>query len=961
MPVTLRRFFILIQLASIAMSGNAQDVRPGPYRVSLKGASFLLTGTDGSSCTYDGKFTVLYCAADPQKQLRRGDLGYKKRTNETETLLYNIPTWGKAEKFAIDTTRHIEDGANPLVDRGFGAGRTANYFSAGTAIPVVASGATLKDSVIEWMFPENDTFSISARVILKAGAYPKIELSITPKIKGWFSAGYTGAPAFDIRDCQEIWQPLIWQELRFPNLPYLSEAFRCPIPTTFVTHDNVTIGIVADPAAIPFEPIPTSDNSNFGVLVRNARGDAQPILFAPVLGNKNSNMNAGDAYHFTMYIFQEKADIDASYEILARTLFGFKDHRYNTTVNLNTTIENMTAYCMSPYAMFVDSLRGSSYATDVPGAVKNISGLHPLSVAILSDDENIYRQRARPMLEYGLSRERFLFSTNQAVKGQGTSSRLHGPGVPLSDLSTTYTFSGNRMSFIRDAAIKLYDTRENRILNLDATSYAVTWQNALYLYRATKDTGYLRLARQGADDYLRTRVAVRQKDFNTDTLSGGMFFWTSYTNQFMELYLLFKTTGDKRYLDAAWDGARHFAQFCWLTPVIPDTKVVVNKGGLVPRYRTGDRFKDMRMPEELVDAWRVSEIGLTSESSATSSGHRAIFMANHAPFLMRIAAEKNDRFLHDIARSAVVGRYESFPGYHINAGRTTAFEKKDFPERSLQELNAVTSLHYNHPWAHVAMLYDYLLADVYYVSKRAIDFPVEYAEGYAYCRSFIFGVNPGKFYNEDHVRLFMPKDIVTVSNIQANYITGYGNGKLYVALVNQRYSNERVTVRFNEAKAGMHKGRKYTAKLWKDNKPAGTVEIADGEITVDLSPEGITALAIEGVNIQPVFQKKILSQGDKAWSVDHAATGFENDRAVLFNFGDNLLSAYVWMEADSRKYPSATLEYAIDGKWSSVTKTGYPYDFTIDLPDHASRFEYRFVAVTPSGEKVTSGTGLLKK
>ena len=162
-----------------------------------------------------------------------------------------------------------------------------------------------------------------------------------------------------------------------------------------------------------------------------------------------------------------------------------------------------------------------------------------------------------------------------------------------------------------------------------------------------------------------------------------------------------------------------------------------------------------------MEAWRVSEIGLMPESSPTCNGHRGIYLAQYAPWMLRIACDSRDTFLHDIARSSVIGRYESFPGYHMNAGRTTAHEKTDFPIRSLKELNGVTSLHYNHPWPHAALIMDYLISDVYYQSDGKLDFPSEYAEGYAYCRSKVYGAKPGKFYDGSDMALYMPKGLAT--------------------------------------------------------------------------------------------------------------------------------------------------------------------------------------------------------
>ncbi len=109
-------------------------------------------------------------------------------------------------------------------------------------------------------------------------------------------------------------------------------------------------------------------------------------------------------------------------------------------------------------------------------------------------------------------------------------------------------------------------------------------------------------------------------------------------------------------------------------------------------YLKSKGHRPMSAPEERVPAWRLSEIGLTPESSGTMSGHRAIFMANYAPWMLRIAALTGDRMLHDVARSAVVGRYRNFPGYHINTARTTIYEGADYPLRDHRDLS-VNSFH----------------------------------------------------------------------------------------------------------------------------------------------------------------------------------------------------------------------------------------------------------------------------
>ena len=936
---------------------------PAKTHIELEGTHVVIQTADGARQSYKPEFIVIYSESNPNKKLRRGDFGYNMKPWQTQGLLYNVPTWGKPDNYTPDPSLHVEDGYNPETDRSYGDGRTANYFLAGKTILIHASSAEKKGDTIVWLFPENDRFTLKATVShgTVGDGIPEVKMEFTPKKSGWYSVGYIGAPSNSPEAVEEIWQAHIWSELRFPNQPFLSEAFRLPIPTTLVTKDGITTGVIASPSFIPFESAPpTSAGSRFGVMLRNAAGEAQPMVFAPVLGNRDSMMKPGQDFRFSFFLYQKKAPLMEAFKDISYNVCSFRDLRRNSTCNLNTTIENTLEYCLSPYAMFIDSLRGCNYSTDVPGAVKNISGLHPLEFAILTDNESIFKRMARPMLEYGLSRERFLFSPNDKVKGQGTSSRLNGPGVPVTDLLTSYIYSGGNTDYFLSESKRLYDAKVERSLNLDFMSYEDRWLNSLVLYHATGEKKYLDQAITDADKYLAERVYKRQRDFE-DKYSLGLFFWTSFTNQWMELLLMYELTGEQRYLDAAHDGALHYAQYCWFTPVIPDGTVRVNPGGVVPKYRNDDsKYKYMHLPEKDIEAWKVSEIGLTPESSGTSAGHRAIFMAHHAPFMMRIAALTGDRFLHDIARHAVVGRYEGFPGYHINAGRTDAFERKDFAFRSQAELNGHTSIHYNHPQSHLAMLWDYLFSDFYYVSGRAIDFPVEYSEGYAYCRSFIYGAHPGKFYSDEGVHAYMPAGMIESSSIQTNYLSGYGNGRLYVALSNQSSEKVRTTLTFDPSTSFVSKDKVYSAVLWKDNKPKGKVKVRNGQVTLDVSGDGITAIAIEGVDVKPSFQSRVgLPEGK--WAHNYTSTGFEKDRAVVFDFGPGLISVYVWNEANNEKYEVTTLHYAIDGVWQEVTKSGYPYEYTIPLSDSNSTFEYWFEAVTPEGKTVRSKNGFLCK
>jgi hypothetical protein len=949
--------FLLTALTSISVGVC------GEFQLSLDQDNAIIERSDGSVISFKPVFTIIYAKADPKKAIRYGEHGYKMAAHENVGLLYHVPVWGKPENLTTAPGMHVLDGFDPDIDRDTGRNQTSNMFLAGETVQLVAIDAEENEGRIHWRFPDNELVSLSASCEIDSDdPFPSISFQFTARRDGYYSVGYSGAPECTLEQCDELWQAMIWSEKRFPVAPYLTESFHSQLPGTFVSRDGSTYGLIGAPEHLPFMPMPTSKNSQFGMLVRSREGKVQSSIYSPVLGGIDSKKNTGDTHGFKAYVYLGKDSIHQAYEEAAREIYGFSDIRRNTTVNLNTTFENMVAFCLSEYAEFNDRLRGSNYSTDVPGAVKNISGLHPLSTAVVTDSEEIYKTRARPMLEYGMTRERFLFATDPKIKGDGTSSFLgRGPGVPMSDLSTTYSFSQKRMSYFLEVAKRIYHEKINRSLNLDALSVGDRWQNALALYRATGEDDYLSDAKAKADQYLKQRVDREQTDFQ-DPASQGLFFWTSYTNQFMELYLLYLTTGEQRYLDAAHDGARHYARFCWMSPKIPEGDVTVNPGGLVPRYRSQDKFIAMKVPEETVEAWRVSEHGLTPESSPTCNGHRGIFMAHHAPFLMRIAAETGDRFLHDIARNAVIGRYESFPGYHINSGRTTAFEKKDFAMRNLLELNGHTSLHYNHPLSHVTSLLDYLMAEAYYLSDRKIDFKPEYAEGYAYCRSLIYGANEGRFYDDEHVKAYMPAGLLSIDDVQLNYIAGRGNGKLYVAFCNQSPEEVATDVFFDLQKAGLQAQQDYVCEVWqKDRKTDRNLTLSNGRIRVTVPAKGLLAIAVEGANPKTQFQGNFYAKTGP-WKTDHASVGFHQDNSFLLDMGRSLVSAYFMTAADGDVFKQVSVRFRFDeGPWQTVSRNDFPFEFTVEVPDQTKAIEYKFEGTDHDGILQESTVGKLER
>ncbi|UDQ98760.1 hypothetical protein AAEX28_01415 [Lentisphaerota bacterium WC36G] len=901
------------------------------------------------SVIFKPNFVVFFAKKNPKISLR-----------SVSGRQYSVSSWITTNPQAKNTLKEnskevdyfsIGDGFDPSILKGSNKGRVNDIFQSAPAFWLTATSAKVIENTIHFTFKEHPLFKLSAELKLPEGdSLPKFSYQFTALKDGYYSIGYVGAPASKVAEISEIWQPLIWQEKRFPKKSYLTLAYRCPVPSTFVTKNTTTVGVVADPKEYPFEPLPTRSNSRFGVAVRDVKGLARPMIFSPVLGNINSKMTKNKNYQFSMRLYVNDSDTMKAQEVVARKLFNFKEYRNNAVGSLNKTVDNIADYIMSKYSLFEEEYKGCNYSTDAPGAVKNVSSIDPLDLSIVLDNKEMFERRAYPYMEYMLSRGKFLFTVNEKQRNQYPSYRLDGPAAPVSELCALYNMFGHANPLFKKLAKEEF--KRNKVRNLNAVDKGDTWWNALSIYSATKDKKYLDFAVAEADKYLAKRLNVAQTTFNDPDALGGDFFWNGYLPRYMDLLMLYEATKEKRFLKAAHIGARRYAQFVWLSPLIPNIDLIVNKDGKAPMYwyLKGKGHKQVYVPEETVPAWRLSAIGLTAESSGTSPGHRGIFMANHAPWMMKIGYLTNDQFLIDIARNAVIGRYRNFPGYHINTTRTTAYEKEDFPLRKHKE-QSVSSFHYNHILPMLSMLIDYLVNDAYVRSEGKINFPYNYSEGYAYMQNKAYGAMTGNFYNYNDALLWMPKNLITVPD-QVNYISARGKNNLYIALMNQFEKPIKTQIKLNKKIITQLKNKNYKVEIISKNGVKNGI-LQNGVITIDIAPKGLTSLVIKNLKVMPKFQDKIATSTAKnSWKCDYTELTPIKGKAMVFNLGKDLLRGYVYLEYSKKDFTKVELKYQSKDGIKTLSKTKFPFEITVPLDKDAHNFEFELNCYKTDGSVI---------
>lgn len=950
------RLFILVVLIFASAVSTAAELKNEIYTIkTIDADTVVIKHKDGGEWTFNLSFCVLFSDADPKPAARPG---------EVENVKYNIITWENKDlktPSAQSSNRRdfasVGDGFDPRILQGSKSSRTANLFYAAPQVYIRAKSVQTSPKAFKYTFDDNPGFEFGANLTLPSEEQPPVlQYIFTPKKAGYYSIGYIGAPQYKLEELDEIFQPMIWQEKRFPATSIMTLAYRCTVPSAFITKGGVTMGVVADPKEFPFDELPLLDNSRFGVAVHNKDHLAQPMLFAPVLGGENSKMRPGQQFTFTLRPVVVKGDSTVAFEHVARNIYGFKDYRTNAICSVNETLENMVDYGMSKWSRFLEDQKGCSYTTDAPGTVKNVSSLNPLELAIITDNEDIFNRRAYPYIEYMLSRKKFLFTVNEKQKIQSPSYTLEGPCAPVSELTSLYTIFERGTPGFLTLAEKEFNS--SRIRNLDVIQSGQSWGNALFMYLASSDKKYLDLAVKGADDYIKRRIDTPQVDFKDPDSSP--FFWTAFVPKFIELLELYEITRDKKYLNAARRGARQFVQFMWMCPTIPDKDIVVNKGGKAPMYwylkRKG--HKQMYVPQETVPAWRMSSIGLTPESSGTCTGHRAIFMANYAPWLIRIGYYADDPYLRELGRSAILGRYSNFPGYHMNTARTTAYEKADYPLREHKQLS-VNSFHYNHIWPMMSMLIDYLVTEAMVRSESKIRFPSQFIEGYAYLQNKFYGTQEGRFYDNNDAILWMPKDLLKINNVEVNYIAARGKNRLYLAFMNESFDPVKAQVSLNGEFISQ---RPYTIKTREENQGPRQSSLAKNVFEISIASKGITTVTIEGVDIVSKFQHKVMGEKDKnAWHKGFVEFNDPDGRAMVLNLGKTTKTVYVYLKNSKKNFTHVDLIYDLGQGQQRISDETFPWEFTVPIDADVMEFSFKIAGTENNGKEKISERIVLRK
>jgi hypothetical protein len=846
-----------------------------------------------------------------------------------------------------------------------GAKSQSDFWRVGAPIALAASRLGAVDArSVTLEFPAAPAGTLGLVVELAEGtAPPAFSWSLRAVQPGWFSVGFTGLSSRDPAALDFLYQPLVWSWKRFPTAPMLTAEAQATTAAVFVTGEGATEGVAPDVGEIPYR-FATLANSRFGLALRDSAGRARPMLFAPLLGGAESRLAAGESRTFKIRYFLQPGDWYAGLTHFYTAVAGYRIERRNAACSLNETFENMVDFALDDaYSGWVEDLKASDYRFDVPGTVKNVAASHVLSIALTTGNAEIYRRRGRPMLEYLLSREKYLYSTDESITLQNPSHFLRGPAVELAELTALHQLTGGRSAVFARELTRLFG--QTRQLNLVTQTGGASWPDHLARYRLTHTPADLAAARVGADRLLEEKVHRYPTDFTTTAglLDRGATFYTDFTPHLFDFVEIFEETGEPRYRDAALLAARQLLLWLRSHPLAPDATIAVNAGGRVPGVFPGRRFKadsyDFKpfdtttlLPEQRVEAWRTSLVGLPPEAPSTYL-HGPIMLAHHAAWLLRLSHLGDDPQLAAAAANGVLGRYANFPGYYFTSLATTVYQQAGYPLHDYYDIK-YNAIFYNHVWPHIALLQDYLVSEAYAKSGGRVSFPSAFAPGYAFLTSKVYGHRPGEIFGETGVRLWLPPRAFRTSAVALNHLFGVGPGATYLVLANTSPSAVTADLALDADKLRLDTGVAYKLTFFRPGGAPEAGELRDGQLRVTVASHGLLAVKIHGLDntaALPALPATVpISPADSPDYFRRKTDGPAGTvTGMVLRFLDRT-DAYLYTDITEKQARKVMLRCRRgDAPEETLEDANYPYEFSLPLPGPSTPLRARLLVEATDG------------
>jgi hypothetical protein len=682
----------------------------------------------------------------------------------------------------------------------------------------------------------------------EAGSHISVRMLFKPTAGGSYSIALHSAKGLPESKVNSLLMPPMFNGNAAPATPQMlfsSMMTQClAMIETSGTLNDATSFVAADLDHKFGNEWGSYDYSPVGFSLRNSRNELQPVAIAPAPGMKDSKVNAGKTLEVCFKCGIMNGDIRQTLDYIATDIFDLHDYRQPYRQSLTSTFYNIAALCADDNnSGWAPSLK-AYWDIEANGIVSptgvQSSPLSLLAAAMMGDNEELYRRRALPSIEYMLSRPGY-----RTVANSPRSLNPFDSQFPTSAYEGINGLTGGLNPWISELALP-----DNQIRYPNGYfSILQPFSQYLAAYRLTGDDSYLESAMTEAQTYISSLEAGMKS-----VSAPNSFYHSQMTSDWGPLLDLYRVTGNEAYLQAADKSATSTIAAIKTWPKVAQGSQVVHPGGSYDgvttiwwrgeeQYRLGFPRKEGDSPEHTVDASLVSSVGLSIEQPATYfqrvAGRtvRPIYMSSWAPRLLELSALAQQPILQTYARNAVIGRADNYPGYYAT-GYTDITASEDFPYSGPD----VSSIYYHHIPAYMGMIQDYLVTEFITRANGNINLPSSRQEGFVWFSNNLYGRGEGEFFGNKGY-LWMPDGRVTADNSNVNILTARNDRSFFILLTADAGMEEKTTLVIPQSICKQLNSNSLTIYL-----SDGTLKETSFEsdrISVDVPSDGVVMLAIE--------------------------------------------------------------------------------------------------------------------
>lgn len=809
------------------------------------------------------------------------------------------------------------------------------------------------------------------------GDSPEAHYVLTAKKAGDYIVGYQSQDTRSLDDIDEVLCGSYQHALSVLDGSAPLGAWELFAPMALTQYSVGGIGVTsgvylpAEVAEFVHERQLMSDRQPYGMSLRNDSLDVVPCMYSPQPGLRTV-MAAGEQRGFAFGVAARADTLYGTYAALCRGEYGLTAYRSNVYERSLTDAVHAMAELIAIEPDGDDSVdyipshsgwwnRAKGFVdVENEDAVRAAASGVVLSAHYLTgtSDSTLYERRARPLIEYQVSRKGIGHSPviGSPVYNDTTQYRLGRIPTDAVNLTALYQLTHGRNAGIQRLA-------------LQATKSGITGQsrapfaNALATYQVTGDPAYLAEATLIGRRYVQEQILTPYR--GNGQPPGGFAY--SFSKYWVDLLELFEVTGDPDFLEGAYREAQRFITQTTVRPV-PDHTVSVPSGHVImQQYDWESRtslpdYPNTSVATETVPAWYVSPSGLTFEalssfklgvSALTDPGGGYVFNPCWAGALLRLAHHTGDDLLADVAHNMVIGRFTTYPGYY---GRQfqVAHMKPDF---ATDGPVAINGYYFHHAPAQLGLAMDYLINEAFYRSSGSIRFPHVFEADFAYFKFFAHGHAPGEFFGETGVWPYFPAGLICLDNPQINWLAGVGNDALYISLTNSAAGAQQVVVDLVNDLTGIRRSSSPVVESVTADGARSSHIARKGRLAVTVPGHGLVGLVVRDVNVE----RPGIPFDDIA---DHGRDSFhELDTDPTSDYG--LVRGLLLVRPDGAGYDAyvqidteqpAALSYRIgDQPVQQAPTKDYPFEWTIGVDDLTKPFRYAISSGGVTTDEVTLG------